>query len=79
MCRAKRGAKPAENTKHEDGIFDTLCPIISVGNTKRAGVDHHVFDKFTEGWLRRRFKSQPYVRLQVKLQREDYNHFGFPL
>ena len=79
MCRAKRGAKPAENTEHEDGISDTLCPITSVGNTKRASVDHHVFDKFTKGWLRRRSKSQPYVRLQVRLQWEDYNHFGFPL
>ena len=79
MCRAKRGAKPVENIEHEDGISNTLCPIISVGNPKRASVDHHMFDKFTKGWLRRRSKSQPYVRQQVKVKREDYNHFGFPL
>jgi len=46
---------------------------------KRASVDHHIFDKFAKGWLRRRSKSQPYVRLQMNIQREDYDHFGFPL
>lgn len=79
MCRATRGAKPAENTEHEDVVSDTLCPIISVGNTKRTSMDYHIFDKFTRGWLRRCSKSQLYVRLQVKMQPEDYNHFGVPL
>ena len=32
-----------------------------------------------KGWLRRRCKSQPYVRLQMNIQWEDYDHFGFPL
>ena len=41
-------------------------------------MDHHVFDKFTKAWLRRRSKSQPYIRLRVNIQREDYDHFGFP-
>ena len=41
-------------------------------------MDHHIFDKLTKVWLRRRSKSQPYVRLQVKIRREDYDHLGFP-
>ena len=80
MCRGKHGAKPAKSSKHEDAISDTLCPITStdLDSTKIASVDHHVFDKFTKAWLRRRSKSQPYVRLQVNIQREDYDHYGFP-
>ena len=34
---------------------------------------------FTKGWLRRRSKYQPYIRLRMNIHHEDYNHFGFPL
>ena len=80
MCRGKHGAKPAKSTEHEDAISNALCQITSMDpdSTKRASVDHHVFDKFTRAWLRRRSKSQPYIRLQVKIRREDYDHFGCP-
>ena len=79
MCRGKHGAKPAKTTGHEDVISDTLCQVTSTEGTKRASLAHHVFDKFTKEWLRRRSRSQPYVRLQMSIQREDYDHFGFPL
>ena len=79
MCRGKHDLKPATNTEHEDAISNALCQITSTDSTKRASVDHHVFDKVTKGWLRRRSKSQPYVRLQMNIQREDYDHFGFSL
>ena len=79
MCRSKHGAKPTRSTEHEDTISDTLCQVSSTDSTKRASMDHHVFDKLTKTWLRRCSKSQPYIRLQVSIQREDYNHFGFPL
>ena len=79
VCRSKCGAKAAKSPEHEDMISDTLCQVTSMDGTKRASVDHHIFDKITKGWLRRRSKSQPYVRLQMKIQREYYDHFGFPL
>ena len=79
MCRGKHGAKPAKSTEHEDAMFDTLCQVTSTGSTKRASLAHHIFDKLTKEWLRRRSKSQPYVRLQMNIQREDYDHFVFPL
>ena len=80
MCRGKHGAKPVKSTEHKDTISDTVCQITSTDpdSTKRASVDHHVFDKFTKARLRRCSKSQPYVRLQMKIRREDYDHFGFP-
>ena len=50
-----------------------------MGNTRQPAWTSMPRARFTKGWSRRRSKSQPYVRLQVKIQREDYNHFGFPL
>ena len=79
MCRGKQGTKPAKSTEHEDTISDSLCGVTSTDSTKGTSLAHHIFNKFTKEWLRRRSKPQPYVRLQMSIQREDYNHFGFPL
>ena len=79
MCRSKNGTRTAKDTGHEDAIFDTLCEITSADNTKSTTLDHHVFDKFTKEWLRRQSKPQPYIRLQMSIRQEDYDHFGFPL
>ena len=79
MCRSKSGTRPAKDTGHEDAIFDTLCEITSADNTKGTTLDDHVFDKFTKERLRRQSKPQPYIRLQMSIQQEDNDHFGFPL
>ena len=78
MCRGKHSAKSTKSTEHEDAIFDT-CEITSADGTKSTTLDHHVFDRFTKEWLRRHSKPQPYIRLQMSIRREDYDHFGFPL
>ncbi len=64
VCRVKNGTK---TTEHGDAIFDNPNPT------------HHIFDQFTKGWLRRQSKPQPFVRLRISVEREDYNHFGFTL
>ena len=79
MCKSKHGVRPAKDTGHEDAIFDTLCEITSADSTKSTTLDHHIFDKFTKEWLRRQSKPQPYIRLQMSIRREDYDHFEFPL
>ena len=95
VCRAKQHPKSAKNTEHEDVISDVLCEVTSTDapawliksikrtwltkSIKRTSLAHHVFDNVTKEWLRRRSKSQPYIQLQMSTQREDYNHFGFPL
>ena len=79
MCRGKLGMKSANSTEHEDAISNMLCEVVSTNDTKRTSLAHHVFDKVTKEWMRRRSKSQPYIRLQMSIQREDYNHFGFSL
>ena len=79
MCRSKHDTRSAKNTKQDDAIFDTLCEITSTDSTKSTTLDHHVFDEHTKEWLRKQSKPQPYIRLQMSIWREDYNHFGFPL
>ena len=79
MCRGKQGTRSTRNTEHDDAISDTLCEITSVDSTKSTTLDHHVFDNLTREWSRRQSKPQPYIRLQMGIQQEDYNHFGFTL
>lgn len=74
MCRRKQGSP-----HHEDTVSDSLCGVTSADRGKTATLPHHVFNKFTKEWLRRRSKPQPYVRLKMSSQREDYDHFGFHL
>ena len=79
MCRSKHDTRSAKNAEQDDAIFDTLCEIMSTDSTKSTTLDHHVFDEHTKEWLRKQSKPQPYIRLQMSIRREDYNHFGFPL
>ena len=79
MCRSKHDTRSAKNAEQDDAIFDTLCEITSTDSTKSTTLDHHVFDEHTKEWLRKQSKPQPYIRLQMSIRREDYNHFGFPL
>ena len=76
VCRNK---EPMKNAGHEDAISDTLCEITSTDKAKGITLDHHVFDQSTKEWLKRQSQSQPYIRLQVSVDREDHNLFGFPL
>ena len=64
VCRRKTGAKSTKSTGREDAIFDTLCQVTSTDSAKHATLDHHVFDQTTEEWLRKRSKSQPYIRFE---------------
>ena len=42
-------------------------------------LDHHIYDQLSNRWLRCPSKSQPFVRLSMGVQKEDYDHFGFHL
>ena len=42
-------------------------------------LDHHVYNQLSDKWLRHPSKSQPFVRLSMEVQKEDYKHFGFHL
>ena len=60
-------------------VFDTLCELTIQCNMASVSLDHHVYDQPSDKWLRRPSKPQPFVRLSMAVQKEDYKHFGFHL
>ena len=79
VCRAKNSTKSTKATERQDAISDTLCGITAVDNTRAVTLDHHVFDQPTGDWIRKRSKPQPYVRLQMSVESEDYRQLGYKL
>ncbi len=86
MCRRKRDAKTveledtvSESPDHEDTVADSLCGVKLADHARTTALPHHVFNRFTKEWLRRRSKPQPYVRLKMSSQWEDYDHLGLRL
>ena len=56
-----------------------LCELTIQCNVASVSLDHHVYDQPSDKWLRHPSKSQPFVRLSMTVQKEDYKHFGFHL
>lgn len=79
MCRNKTSKKSVKDTERSNAVFDTLCGVMSMDSNKTATLDHHIFNQTTEEWLKRRSKSQLYIRLRMSINQEDYDHFGFSL
>lgn len=75
VCRGKK--QTAKDMEHSDAVFDMLCGITSTGSVRSATLDHHIFNQTTKEWLRKQSKPQPYIRLRMSINREDYDHFGF--
>ena len=60
-------------------MFDTLSELTVQHNIAYISLDHHVYDHLSGKWLKRPSRSQPFVRLLVEAQKEDYQHFKFNL
>ena len=82
MCRDRNGPRHTKNGRegeHESAVFDTLCGITSQGSKRCVTLDHHIFNQSTNEWHKGQSKPQPFIRLSMGTQREDYEHFGFKL
>ena len=79
VCRGKVKNKSNRTSEQENPIFVTLCELTMQHNMASIPLDHHVYDQLSRKWLRRPSKSQPFTRLSVEIQMEDYEHFGFHL
>ena len=42
-----------------------------------VGLSH--FNKTTRNWMKSQSKPKPYIRLMIRIEQEDYDHFGFSL
>ena len=57
VCRGKAKTKSSRTSEREDAIFDTLCKLTTKRNMASISLDHHIYDKLTNKWLRRPSKS----------------------
>ena len=88
LCRSKDNPKP--DSKASDACsqeaaafseFSELCTIQAVGQ-RRGGpiaMDHHLYNNLCETWMKRPSQAQPYVRLNIAANKEDYRDLGFEL
>ena len=79
VCRGRAKTKSSRISEQERAVFDTLCELTIQCNMASVSLDYHVYDQASDKWLRRPSKSQPFVRLSMAVQKEDYKHFGFHL
>ena len=79
VCRGKVKNKSNKTSEQENPIFDTLCELTIQRNVASIPLDHHVHDQLSGRWLKRLSKSQPFTRLSIEIQKEDYEHFRFQL
>ena len=74
---------PCEDTTPDvlcgDTASDVLCEITSTDCTERTTLTHHVFNKVTKEWLRKRSKPQPFIRLRMDIRQEALDErYRFP-
>ena len=79
VCRGKVKNKANRTSEQENPIFDTLCELTIQHDVTSTPLDHHVYNHLLGKWLRRPSRSQPFIKLSVKIQKEDYDHFGLHL
>ena len=76
VCRGKVKNKANRTSEQENPIFDTLCELTIQHDVTSTPLDHHVYNHLSGKWLRRPSRSQPFIKLSVKIQKEDFDHFG---
>ena len=78
VCRGKAKTKISRSSEQESAVFDVLCELTMQCNMSSISLDH-VYDWLMDKWLKCPSKSQPFVRLSMTVQKEEYKHFGFCL
>ena len=55
----------------------SMCNLTSLDSHVHGTLDHHVYHEPSHKWVRRRSKPQPFIRLTVETNREDYQQLGY--
>lgn len=79
MERVCRSDSKQADTLYESTLFSDMCTLTSSDPLTAGTLDHHIYSQPTKTWIKRQSKPQPYIRLQVKINRDDYSHLGYPL
>ena len=91
VCRSKDIPKSNENdTYYGRVIIDTLCSahdslpninctVSNSGFERSICIDHHVYIKLSDAWVKQHSKLQPFFNVTTKVTKEDYAALGFHL
>ena len=85
VCRSKPAARierPPKTEGHEHAAFDShdsLCTVVTHRGKRSVALDHYLYHRSTDTWVKEASQPQPYIKLLTRVQREDYEQFGFPL
>ena len=63
--------------EHENAIFYSLCTVTMHHGRKSVILDHHLYHESTDTWVKEPSQPQPYIKLLMRVQHEDYEQFGF--
>ena len=72
VCRSER----SENTWADTLSEVSMCNLTSL-DFDIHGILDHVYHEPSHKWVRRRSKPQPFIRLSVETNREDYQQLGY--
>ena len=76
VCRSGPTSK-GETGEHESANFDSLCTVTMRCGRKGVILEHHLYHESSDTWMKEPSHPQPYIKLLVRVQREDYERFGF--
>ena len=60
-------------------LLDNSCAILESSYDRSLCIDHHVYDKLSDTWVKQRSKSQPIVNVVANVFKVDYAALGFAL
>ena len=88
VCLSKDNPKPPRNSTvvsacgQEAATLDELCNVRDIhhwNTTRPITLDHHLYNNMSDRWTRRASRPQPYIRLTLSANAEDYTDLGFKL
>lgn len=59
--------------------FDDSCTLSDFGFGRAIRIDHHIYDKLTDTWVKKRSASQPFIEINAKVSHDDHVALGFEL
>ena len=77
VCRSKNKSKhikeDQDTTNRQGAIYYALCSA----TTNSTSTDHRIYQKSMDQWKRRPSSPQPFIKLSVRVNDQDYTDLGF--
>ena len=84
VCRGKsaqRGTILTNPNEQEAAVFDSLCTVTTPSHSQGRSIalEHHLYSHLSDTWVKQQSRPQPFIKLTVRVLREDHEYFGFTL